>query len=580
MRNFSREFILKSKYAIYPNRWDILAIFMLFIFFAIVAFAAKGLSAPYQLGVPIPISLDPSHLPWYALRTVIRMFIALICSLLFTLIIGTLAAKNRHAGRVIIPFIDVMQSVPVLALLAITVTGFIALFPGSLLGPECAAIFVIFTAQVWNITLSFYQSLKTVPEDLKETAKVFQLSPWQRFWRIEVPFSMPGLLWNMMLSMSGSWFFVVASEAISVANQQISLPGVGSYIALAIKQANLYAVGYAITTMFLVILLYDQLIFRPLNYWAEKFKMDLDLLNDQKIPRPWLTRVLQKTHVLKYASHLFDRFLDHFVNPKSPLMRGSWLHREGHSQWAVWFSWLWYTAIMCGLTIGMIVFSRFIIDYVTTSEILHVMFLGFITAIRVVSVVVLCSLVWVPIGVWIGLRPKATQIIQPIAQFLAAFPSYLLFPLVVTVIIHYALNVEVWTAPLMVLGTQWYILFNVIVGASTLPKDFYQVADNFGLKGWLWWKRLILPGIFPYYITGAITATGGAWNTSIVAEYVSWGSTTLKVTGIGAYITENTMSGDFPRVALAIGVMCIFVLLFNHLIWRPLFLFAQARFSL
>lgn len=578
MRNFSREFIIKGKFAIYPNRWDILAIFMLFIFFAIVAFAAQGLSAPYKLGVPIQISLAPSHLPWYALRTVSRMFIALIFSLLFTFTIGTLAAKNRHAERVIIPFIDVMQSVPVLALLAITVTGFIALFPGSLLGPECAAIFVIFTAQVWNITLSFYQSLKTVPEDLKETAKVFQLSAWQRFWRIEVPFSMPGLLWNVMLSMSGSWFFVVASEAISVANQQINLPGIGSYIALAIKQADLYAVGYAIAAMFLVILLYDQLIFRPLNYWAEKFKMDL--LYDQKIPRPWLTRVLQKTHVLKYASHLFVRFLDRFVNPKSPLMRGSWLHGESSVQWSIWFSWLWYIAIVCGLIMGVIIFSRFIIDYVNTSEILHVMFLGFITAVRVASVVLLCSLIWVPIGVWIGLRPKATQIIQPVAQFLAAFPSYLLFPLVVTAIIHYDLNIEVWTAPLMVLGTQWYILFNVIAGASALPKDFYQVADNFGLKGWRWWKRLILPGIFPYYVTGAITATGGAWNTSIVAEYVRWGSTTLKVTGIGAYITEYTMSGDFPRVALAIGVMCVFVLLFNHLIWRPLYLFAQARFSI
>lgn len=578
MQNIPRGFIFKGKTVLYPNRWDVLALSILFVLFAILAFAAKSVSVPYHLGTAIPISLSPAALPGYALHTVFRMFIALIFSLLFTLTVGTLAAKNRHAERVIIPFIDIMQSVPVLALLAITVSGFIALFPGSLLGPECAAIFAIFSAQVWNIVLSFYQSLKTIPEDLKETAKVFQLSAWQKFWRIEVPFSMPGLLWNIMLSMSASWFFVVASEAISVANQQINLPGVGSYIATAIKQADLQAVGYAIIAMFLVILIYDQLIFRPLNYWAQKFKMDLSY--DEKIHRPWVTRLLQKTRFLRYSHRLFDRFLDFFVNPKTPLPKASWRHFEVSARWIQVFGWIWYSAIVLGLLVGLGFFVRFIIDYINHVEILQVVFLGFATAIRVIILIFLCSLVWIPIGVWIGLRPRATQIMQPIAQFFAAFPSYLFFPVVVFLIIQYHLNVEIWTAPLMILGTQWYILFNVIAGASTLPKDLYQVADNFGLKGWQWWKRLILPGIFPYYVTGAITATGGAWNTSIVAEYVQWGGTTLQATGIGAYITANTHAGDFPRVALGIGIMCLYVLLFNRLIWRPLYLLAQERFTL
>jgi NitT/TauT family transport system permease protein len=525
----------------------------------------------------LPISLNPQNLPYYALETVLRMLIALVFSLLFTFTLGTFAAKNRHAERIIIPFIDIMQSVPVLGLLSITVVGFIALFPGSLLGPECAAIFAIFTAQVWNIALSFYQSLKTLPEDLKETAKIFHLSAWQRFWRVEVPFAMPGLLWNIMLSMSASWFFVVVCEAISVDNQEINLPGIGSYIALAIKQANIQAVIYAIVTMFLVILLYNQLLFRPLSYWAEKFKMDVSGIG--KTRRPWFVKLLHRTRVLKYPSHLFENLSDRFVNYRPLRTHPPLLHNHFPKKLVRALLWLWYIVITLTIIFSLTTFSRFIIEYINVAEILSVTLLGLFTAIRVITLIFLCSLIWVPVGVWIGLRPKFAQATQPIIQFLAAFPAYLLFPVVVMVMVKYQLNVEIWTAPLMILGTQWYILFNVIAGASTLPKDFYQVADNFGLKGWRWWQRLVLPGIFPYYITGAITAAGGAWNASIVAEYVTWGHTTLKATGIGAYINESTTSGDFPRVALGIGIMCLYVLIFNRLIWRPLYIFAQTRFE-
>lgn len=578
MRKPSRGFIIKNKTVIYPNQFDILALAIILSLFVLLAIAAKGLSAPYHLGAVLPISLNPQNLPYYALQTVSRMLIALVFSLLFTFSLGTFAAKNRHAERIIIPFIDIMQSVPVLGLLSITVVGFIALFPGSLLGPECAAIFAIFTAQVWNITLSFYQSLKTLPGDLKETAKIFQLSAWQGFWRIEVPFAMPGLLWNIMLSMSASWFFVVACEAISVANQQINLPGIGSYIALAIKQANIQAVGYAIIAMFLIILLYDQLLFRPINYWAEKFKMDAS--SSGKIRRPWLIKLLHRTRVLKYPSHAWESFCDSFVNYKAFRKNSVTAHNHHNKKLIHWLIVLWYIAITLTIIFGLTTFIQFIIEYISLKEILNVMLLGLFTAIRVISLILLCSLIWVPIGVWVGLRPKIAQIVQPIAQFLAAFPAYLLFPVVVMVMVKYQLNVEIWTAPLMILGTQWYILFNVIAGASTLPKDFYQVADNFGLKGWRWWHRLVLPGIFPYYITGAITAAGGAWNASIVAEYVTWGHTTLKASGLGAYINEFTTSGDFPRVALGIGIMCLYVLIFNRLIWRPLYICAQTRFEI
>ena len=283
------------------NIWDILAFILIFGVFALFALGLSQMNVPYHVGENIPIKLDPQYLPLYALRSVLRIFIALLLSLLFTFTVGTFAAKNRYAGKIIIPLIDILQSVPILGFLSISVTGFIALFRGSLLGPECAAIFVIFTSQVWNMALSFYQSLKTIPEELIEVADMFRLSAWQRFWRIEVPFAMPALLWNTMMSMSASWFFVVASEAITISNQNINLPGIGSYIALAIKEANLPAVYFAILAMFSVILIYDQLIFRPLIQWAEKFK--LDALPQEHRPKTWLLKLLQKTRLLKYMGY-------------------------------------------------------------------------------------------------------------------------------------------------------------------------------------------------------------------------------------------------------------------------------------
>ena len=275
-----------------PNYWDALGLLLVLAILVAMAWGAKAMAGQYHLGQVIPIRLDPKVLPYYALRSVIRMFIALACSLAFTLTMGAWAAKNRHAERLIIPMIDVLQSVPVLGFLTITVVGFIVLFRGSMLGPECAAIFAIFTAQVWNMVLSFYQSLRMVPEELQEAATMFHLSAWQRFWRVEVPFAMPGLLWNTMLSMSASWVFLVASEAITVANQHITLPGIGSYIALAIAEKNMLAIVYVIITMFIVIALYDQLFFRPLVAWSEKFKAEE--AGSEVVPESWVLNLFQR----------------------------------------------------------------------------------------------------------------------------------------------------------------------------------------------------------------------------------------------------------------------------------------------
>ena len=567
-----------EKVAPYINQWDLLILILVCLLLFMLAWVGQQMATPYDIGQPIPISLSPSMLPGYALRTVARLFIALIFSLLFTFSVGALAAKNRRAEQVIIPAIDIFQSIPVLSFLSITVMGFIRLFPDSLLGPECASIFAIFTAQVWNMTFGFYQSLKMLPEDLKEVSAMFQLSAWQRFWKVEVPFSMSSLLWNMMMSMSASWFFVVLSEAISVAHQDIRLPGIGSYIALAIQTHDLTAVGYAILSMAIVIILYDQILFRPLIAWSEKFKMEYS--PEEEAYQSWLIDLLRRSRLMKRFGMVATVFKEYFVNPRWAVPTPQKKSKKSLRVSKTNHDWLWNSVFGLTILLSALLLLRFILAELQFSDILDVFLLGAATGARVIVLIILSSLIWIPVGVWIGLRPHLAQKIQPFIQFVAAFPANLFYPLFVIAIVHFHLSVEIWVTPLMILGTQWYILFNVIAGASTIPRELYLVADNFGLKGWLWWKRLALPGIFPFYITGAICAAGGAWNASIVAECVSWGSTTLRATGLGEYIQASTLSGNFPKIALGTVMMCLYVLMFNHLIWRPLYRLAEERFNM
>jgi len=561
-----------------PNYWDVIALVLILAIIVLLGWGAKAMLGQYKLGKPILISLSPWELPYYALRSVIRMFIALGCSLLFTFIFGAWAAKSRQAERIIIPMIDVFQSVPVLGFLPIAVIVFVAMFPNSMLGPECAAIFAIFTAQVWNMTLSFYQSVRTVPQDLHEASSMFHLSAWQRFWRLEVPFAMPGLIWNMMMSMSGSWVFLVAAEAITVANKTIQLPGVGSYIWLAIEHRDLDAIFYVIFTMFIVIALYDQLLFRPLVAWAEKFKVE-DIASEEE-PESWILNLFHRTRLFRFLGHILSNISDAIVNVK--------IFRKKHLRKQIEPSYIFRkliivignVVIVVALTAAVYVLLHFIFSALPVDESLHVLYLGFVTAIRVMVLIVVSSIIWVPIGVWVGLNPRVSQVVQPIAQFLAAFPANLLFPLVVILIVKYQLNVNIWVSPLMIIGTQWYILFNVVAGTSALPKNLKDAVGTLNVRGWLWWKRFILPGIFPYFITGAITAAGGAWNISIIAEAVSWGNVHLHATGLGAYITEVYTQGNFPKLALGVAVMSLYVLVINRVLWRPLYNLAEEKFQI
>lgn len=557
--------------------WDLLVLVFFIGLFFLLAYISKQMSTPYSLGQAVSISISPSYLPEYALRTVLRMFVALIFSLLFTFIFGTMAAKSKRAEMIIVPAIDILQSVPVLSFLSITIVGFIRLFPNSFLGPECASIFAIFTAQAWNMALAFYQSLKTLPYDLVEVSNMYQLSSWQRFWKVEVPFAMPSLLWNMMMSMSASWFFVVLSEAISVSNQEIRLPGIGSYIALAIEMADKQALIYVIIAMFGVILLYDQLLFRPLLTWAEKFK--LEQTPSEVSYQSWFASFLSRSRLMQYLGEYLEKLSDKWVNARLFRANQHKVWAEPNYQKQKWIDRVWSGMVLLALIISSVLLLRFILQSLDWHDVLDVFMLGLATSLRVVACIVVSSIIWIPIGVYIGRKPALTRWMQPVIQILAAFPANLIYPIIVMAIVTFNLNVQIWVTPLMVLGAQWYILFNVIAGSSSIPRELYMAANNLGLKGWLWWKRLALPGIFPYYITGAITAAGGAWNASIVAEWVSWGHRTLKATGLGEYIHAYTEAGNFPKIALGTTMMCLFVLAFNHFLWRPLYRLAERRFS-
>jgi NitT/TauT family transport system permease protein len=559
-----------------PNYWDLVALPIVLGGITLVAWGGLAMSAHYRVGEVLPISLDPWRLPEYALRTVLRMAAALIAALVFSLVYAAVAAKSRQAEKILIPVLDILQSVPILGFLSITVTGFIALFPGRLLGVECAAIFAIFTSQAWNMTFSVYQSLRTVPAELIEAARMYHLSPWQRYWRLEVPHAIPSLVWNMMMSVSGGWFFVVASEAITVAGQTIMLPGVGSYIATAISQSDLAAIGYAVLVMFVVIVLYDQLLFRPLLAWSSKFQADPSA--DQETVRPWFLIVLQRAQLFDLVQTgvlAVNRVIDDTIAALAR-RRGAAVERQRHPGLERLFD-----IVLLGVAaLAALWIVAFIRESVDPAEIGWVFLLGLITAMRVLILIVIASLIWVPVGVAVGLRPHLADRIQPIVQFAAAFPANLFFPAAVVLILHFRLNPEIWLSPLMILGTQWYILFNVIVGATALPTELRRAAQNLGVRRFLWWRRVILPAIFPAYVTGAVTAAGGSWNASIVAEIVQWGNTTLTATGIGAYIARTTAEGDSARIALGIGVLCLYVLAFNRLLWRRLYDLAAERLRL
>jgi NitT/TauT family transport system permease protein len=558
-----------------PNSADGIAFVILAALALLVFRGAEGAVEPLAKLHLEPVTLDPAYLPYYALRTVIRMFAALAASTVFTLVVATLAARSRRAGQIIVPALDILQSVPILGFLTFTVTFFMGLFPGNILGVELAAVFAIFTSQAWNMAFSFYQSLRSIPTDLEEVSQGFALSPIRRFLRLDLPFATPALVWNAMMSMSGGWFFVVASEAITVGNTTVTLPGIGSWLALAIQRQDFRAIGEAVAMMGVVILLYDQLFFRPIVAWADRFRFEQTASTER--PGSWAYDLLRRTRLLPLVFAPVGA-IGRLLLALDPGRTATRPAREKEPNPVL--ERLWQLGVLLAVGAAIWWSARYVLSTLGIGDIGEAFGLACLTMLRVIILIALASLVWVPIGVWIGLNPKWAERLQPVAQFLAAFPANVLFPFAVIVIVRWNLSPDIWLSPLMILGTQWYILFNVIAGASAIPNDLREAAGMFGVRGWQWWRQVALPGIFPFYVTGALTASGGSWNASIVAEAVSWGNRHLEAHGLGTYIARATVAGDYPRVALGIAVMSLFVLSFNRLVWRPMYAFAERRLRL
>lgn len=523
------------------------------------------------------IDTSAGQLPYYAARSLLRMFTALGLSFAFTFVYGYVAAHSRRAEKVMIPALDILQSVPVLGFLSITVTGFIALFPGSYLGLECAAIFAIFTSQVWNVTFSFYHSLITQPRELDEAARLLRLSRWRRFWKLDVPNGAIGLVWNGMMSMGGGWFFLVASEAISVLNNTYSLPGVGSYAGAAIDAGDLGKVGLGVLTMAIMVIGVNFLFWRPLVAWSERFKNEQS--EAEEVPRSFVLNLLRRSHWPRALGRLrrrvaepVNRIGDRVFGTDTGAPANPATQRRGDVVfWAI-----------AGAAIGYGMWR--LLAYVTADDgwgvFVTPLWQGLITFVRVIVLVAVSTLVWVPIGVKIGSSPKASRIAQPIVQILASFPANFLFPFAVFAFIHTGISLNFGGILLMSLGAQWYILFNTIAGAQSIPTDLKEAMDSLGVHGWQRWKRLILPAIFPAYVTGGITASGGAWNASIVAEIVTYGGTTLTATGLGAYIASATEVGDFHQILAGVAVMSLYIVSLNRLLWHRLYRIAEQRYSL
>jgi NitT/TauT family transport system permease protein len=524
------------------------------------------------------VSTSTRNLPYYAARSLLRMYIALGLSVVFTLTYGTAAARSRRWRVVLVPFLDVLQSVPVLGFLTITVTFFVGLFPGSTLGLECAAIFAIFTSQAWNMTFSFYHSLITQPAELDEAARMFRLTKWERFWQLDVPSSMIGLVWNGMMSFGGGWFFLAASEAITLAGgTSKALPGIGSYVAVATANKDVPAILTAILVMIVMVIGVNVLFWRPLVAWAEKFRIEtseaaeaprsvtLDFLRHSRVPgaigRP-----------LKPVTRGLDRVTRPFGLAEYPLDVSEGRRRAGDIAFAAVVGGL----IAWGVWRALVYFHKKDLF----GQFTHCFALGALTFTRVVVLVIGATIIWVPVGVKIGMSPRLARYAQPIVQVAASFPAIFVFPLAIIVFQKFGISLDFGGIFLMALGAQWYILFNVTAGASSIPTDMREMAEQFRLPTVQRWKKVILPAIFPFYVTGGITAAGGAWNASIVAEYVKYGKDPVTAHGLGAYIAEASAKANFGEVLVGVIVMSVYVVVVNRLVWRPMYHLAQTRYSL
>ena len=520
------------------------------------------------------IQLHPSVLPKYALLSLARIAIAYFISLVFAVAYGYIAAHHAKAERIMVPLLDTLQSIPVLSFLPGIMVSMVTLFPNRQLGVELGSILLIFTGQVWNMAFSVYSSMKGVPRDLLEATRVYRLSWFQTFVQLELPYSAIGLIWNSMMSVAGAWFFLMACEMFVLGNRDLRLPGLGSYLQTAANAGDMRAIAWGVLSMVTVIVLMDQLIWRPIIAWSRKFKFEQ--VEASETPRSPILELLRRSHVLSKMRR----------NMLSPVRESLTLHfrsEQGSARTGTdsgkWISRVFAIIAFVGIAFGMTRMTIVLLS-LSRSEGRDIFAGAAATFLRVELVLLLAGLWTIPVGVFLGLRPRLAAIGQPIAQIAASVPATALFPIVLLFLIRAGGGLGIGSILLLLMGTQWYILFNVIAGASAIPTDLKEVSDVFRFGIVERWRKLLLPAIFPYMITGFVTASGGAWNASIVAEYFHFQGHTIYTTGLGAVISHATDTGNFPLLLGATVVMAAMVVTFNRLVWRRLFALASTRFKL
>ncbi len=557
---------------------DIIVCVGIIALFGVSAFLLQRINQPIgPSGIPSAVSTDLINLPYYTLRSVFRMMLALIASMIFTIVYGSLAARSRRLGKVLMPLLDILQSVPILGFLSATVTIWLVIFPGSMMGVEAASIFAIFTSQAWNMTFSFHRSLLSEPKELDEAVRSLQLTHWQRFWVLDMPNAMIPLLWNCMMSVGGGWFFLTASEMISVNNHTYALPGVGSFVAQSAAQNKLGNIWWAILSMIVVVLAIDFFLWKPLTAWSERFRITQSASDEER--KSAILTLIRHSHADEVVSKLFLPVREWLEVITRPFGRtgAKWPRKASQRRLG--------DLIFNIVTIVLILAAAaqmlyFVATRTGLQEFATAGVLGALTFARVAVLIFVSSLIWVPIGVYIGVNPKISRIMQPVVQILASFPANFVFPFAIMWFMAWHIDLGWGSIILMALGTQWYILFNVIAGASAIPDDLREMARSFRLSRVLKWKTLVLPAIFGSWCTGGITAAGGAWNASIVAEIVEYGKNRMATQGLGAYITNATTVGDSVKTLVGVTVMSLIVVLSNRLFWAPLQRYSAKRYVL
>ncbi len=557
---------------------DGLLILLIVAFAVIIVKTGSQFSGTFQSN--LTISTDISALPRYTVQTLVRMTLAYFLSLTFTLIYSYTAYRSRVAAIVMIPLLDILQSIPVLSFLPGVVLALIALFPGQRIGVELSSILLIFTGMTWNMTFSFYQSLLSIPKELLEAAQIYRVNAWQRFWTLELPSGVIGLVWNSVMSVAGGWFFLIAIESFTLGDKDFRLPGLGSFLGTAASKGDFKAIFWGLALLIGVIVAIDFFVWRPLIAWAEKFK--LEMVESQDAPQSWVLDILRRSPTLQIIGTRFFRPLQAAIDDgfiRAFPVRTVPVNAQGNLHWFKFVNWLFISGVALIVLWGTWE-AALLLTTLSWDNWLQVIKGAIFTALRVATALIL-SLLWtVPVGVAIGRNRRLAQILQPIVQIAASVPATALFPVLLLGLTRIAGGLQIGAIALMMLGTMWYVLFNVIAGAQSIPSDLMEAAWVYKLSLIERWRTLILPAIFPYLVTGIITAVGGAWNASIVSEYVTFQGRVISTSGLGATISNATATGNFSLLLAATTVMSLLVVMTNRLVWRPLYRLAQEKYQL